>query len=149
MTTALAATAGIGNIVGVATAISSGGPGAILWMWVSAFFGMMTKYSEVVLAIKFRERNKRGEWVGGPMYYIKNGLGRKWDILGKIFCFFAVMASFGIGNIAQVNSISTSLNSTFSTLGINYNGRARLFLCRPYNRRYSSGKCCAGGIGRP
>ncbi len=118
MTTALAATVGIGNIVGVATAIYSGGPGAVFWMWVSAFFGMMTKYAEIVLAINFRERNKNGEWIGGPMYYIKKGLGAKWNFLAKLFCIFGVFASFGIGNIAQVNSISGSLNATLSALGI-------------------------------
>ena len=105
VTTALAATVGTGNIAGVAGAISIGGPGAVFWMWISALFGMATKYSEVVLAIKFRERNPKGDWVGGPMYYIRNGLGANWKWLGAIFCILGALAAFGIGNIAQVHSI--------------------------------------------
>ena len=106
--TALASTVGTGNITGVATAITIGGPGAVFWMWVSAFFGMMTKYAEVLLAVKFREKNERNEWVGGPMYYIEKGLGWKW--LAVIFALFAAVASFGIGNIAQSNSIANAVN---------------------------------------
>ena len=105
--TALASTVGTGNITGVATAITIGGPGAVFWMWVSAFFGMMTKYAEVLLAVKFREKNERNEWVGGPMYYIEKGLGWKW--LAVIFAVFAAIASFGIGNIAQSNSIANAV----------------------------------------
>ena len=108
--TALASTVGTGNITGVATAITLGGPGAVFWMWVSAFFGMMTKYAEVLLAVHFREKNERNEWVGGPMYYIEKGLGWKW--LAVIFAVFATIASFGIGNIAQSNSIANALNET-------------------------------------
>ena len=108
--TALASTVGTGNITGVATAVTLGGPGAIFWMWVSAFFGMMTKYAEVLLAVKFREKNERNEWVGGPMYYIENGLGWKW--LAVIFAVFATIASFGIGNMTQSNSIANALQST-------------------------------------
>ena len=108
--TALASTVGTGNITGVATAITLGGPGAVFWMWVSAFFGMMTKYAEVLLAVNFREKNERNEWVGGPMYYIEKGLGWKW--LAVIFAVFATVASFGIGNIAQSNSIANALNET-------------------------------------
>ena len=111
LATALAATVGTGNIVGVATAIAAGGPGAIFWMWVSAFFGMMTKYAEIVLGIYFRHKNEEGEWVGGPMYYIEKGLHQKW--LSILFCVFCLFASFGIGSIAQVNGISTAMQSSF------------------------------------
>ena len=111
VTTALAATVGTGNIVGVTGAIVLGGPGAVFWMWISALLGMATKYSEVLLAIRFRERNAAGEWVGGPMYYIKNGMGRRWKWLGSIFCVFGALAAFGIGNIAQINSIAQSVNT--------------------------------------
>ena len=104
-------TVGTGNIVGVATAIAAGGPGAIFWMWVSAFFGMMTKYAEIVLGIYFRHKNEEGEWVGGPMYYIEKGLHQKW--LSILFCVFCLFASFGIGSIAQVNGISTAMQSSF------------------------------------
>ena len=111
MSTALAATMGTGNIAGVATALTLGGPGAIFWMWVSAFFGMMTVFSENVLGIYYRYRNAKGEWIGGPMVYIERGLNAKW--LGKIYALFCVLASFGIGNMAQVNSISTAMDATF------------------------------------
>ena len=111
LTTALAATAGTGNIVGVATAIASGGPGAIFWMWVSAFFGMMTKYAEIVLAVKYRRRNEKGEFVGGPMYYIEQGLHMKW--LARLFSVFGVCACFGIGNMTQVNSIAGAMEDAF------------------------------------
>lgn len=111
LSTALASTIGVGNIAGVATAIVSGGPGAIFWMWVSALFGMMTKYSEIVLAMHFRKRNKKGEWVGGPMYYIEKGLHCKW--LAVLFAIFALIASFGIGNMSQSNTIAGALQSSF------------------------------------
>ena len=111
LSTALAATMGTGNIAGVATALTLGGPGAIFWMWVSAIFGMMTVFSENVLGIYYRYRNSKGEWVGGPMVYIERGLHSKW--LGVVYAAFCVLASFGIGNMAQVNSISTSLDATF------------------------------------
>ncbi|QSX05088.1 sodium:alanine symporter family protein [Sedimentibacter sp. zth1] len=107
MTTALAGTVGTGNIVGSATAIAIGGPGALFWIIFSSFFGMMTKYSEILLAIKFREKKENGEKVGGPMYYIEKGLNMKW--LSIIFSVFAFSATFGIGNIAQINSLSSSL----------------------------------------
>lgn len=107
----MAGTIGTGNIVGVATAIGTGGPGAIFWMWISALVGMMTKYSEVVLSVRFRDKTSRGEWKGGPMYYIQNGLRQKW--LAVIFAVFAFLASFGIGNMTQGNSIATSMNTTF------------------------------------
>ena len=104
--TALAATIGTGNIVGVATAIHAGGPGALFWMWLAAFFGMATKYAEGLLAVKYRETDAHGHIAGGPMYYIKNGLGEKWKPLGSLFALFGVLvAFFGIGTFAQVNSI--------------------------------------------
>ena len=117
VTTALAATVGTGNIAGVTGAIVAGGPGAVFWMWLCALFGMCTKYSEVLLAVKFRERNDKGDWVGGPMYYIKNGLGKNWAWLGAIFCIFGALAAFGIGNMTQVNSIASSLNGAINAFG--------------------------------
>lgn len=115
MTTALAATVGTGNIAGVAGAIAIGGPGAVFWMWISALFGMITKFSEVTLAIKYRERNDKGDWVGGPMYYIKNGLGEKWKWLAVLFSVFGAIAAFGIGNMTQVNTIASSIGSVFAS----------------------------------
>ena len=115
--TALAATVGTGNVAGVAGAICLGGPGAIFWMWISALLGMCTKFAEVTLAVRFREKNPKGEWVGGPMYYIKNGLGKGWAWLGVIFAVFGMLASFGIGNATQVGSIKDSINSTITTFG--------------------------------
>lgn len=109
--TALAATVGTGNIAGVAGAIAIGGPGAIFWMWISAFLGMCTKFSEVTLAVYFRERNTDGDWVGGPMYYIKNGLGKRWKWLAVLFSIFGVLTVFGTGNATQVNTITTAINS--------------------------------------
>ena len=109
--TALAATVGTGNIAGVAGAIAIGGPGAVFWMWISAFLGMCTKFSEVTLAVHFRERNKNGDYVGGPMYYIKNGLSRHWHWLAFVFSAFGVLTVFGTGNATQVNTITTAINS--------------------------------------
>ena len=111
VSTALASTVGTGNIAGVTGAIILGGPGAVFWMWVSALFGMVTKFSEVTLAVKYRERNEKGDWCGGPMYYIKNGLGPKWKWLGTVFAVLGAIAAFGIGNIAQVHSIADSVKS--------------------------------------
>lgn len=117
--TALAATVGTGNIVGVAGAIATGGPGAVFWMWVIAFFGMMTNYSENVLGIYYRKKNETGEWLGGAMYYLQNGLGSKKHckeiatVLAVLFSIFCFLASFGIGNMTQVNSISLNINSAF------------------------------------
>ena len=111
LTTALAATVGTGNIAGVTGAIFIGGPGAVFWMWIAALVGMMTKYSEVVLAVHYRERNEAGDWVGGPMYYIKNGMGEKWKWLGNIFCVLACLAALGIGNATQVQSIADAVNN--------------------------------------
>lgn len=110
--TALAATIGTGNIVGVATAIIIGGPGAIFWMWLAAFFGMATKYAEVTLSVAYREKNSKGEVVGGPMYYIQNGLGLPW--LGKAFALFAALATFGIGSTTQANAITGTLKAAFN-----------------------------------
>ncbi|NMG48101.1 amino acid carrier protein [Azoarcus communis] len=111
--TALAATVGTGNIAGVATAIAIGGPGAMFWMWMTALVGMATKYAEVLLAVHFRETDDRGEQVGGPMYAIKNGLGRNWRWLGAAFAIFGGLAGFGIGNMVQSNSIAGALDAAF------------------------------------
>ena len=111
VSTALASTVGTGNIAGVATAIFAGGPGAVFWMWVSGFFGMMTKYSEVVLAVKYRETDEKGAHHGGPMYYIQNGLNMKW--LAVIFAIFGTLATFGIGNMTQANAVANSLKTSF------------------------------------
>ena len=111
VSTALASTVGTGNIAGVTGAIILGGPGAVFWMWISALFGMVTKFAEVTLAVKYRERNEKGDWCGGPMYYIKNGLGPKWKWLGGVFAVLGAIAAFGIGNIAQVHSIADSVKS--------------------------------------
>lgn len=111
VTTALAATVGTGNIVGTSQAIAMGGYGAIFWLWLAALLGMVIKYSEVVLSIRFRERDEKGDWVGGPMYYVKNGLGKGWRWVGVLFCVFATLASFGIGNMSQANSIVGSINN--------------------------------------
>ncbi|MGM0951530.1 MAG: alanine/glycine:cation symporter family protein [Pseudomonadota bacterium] len=111
--TALSATVGTGNIAGVATAVFLGGPGALFWMWLTALVGMATKYSEAVLAVRFREVDERGKHVGGPMYYIRNGLGSKWAWLGILFAVFAAVAAFGIGNTVQANSVADVLESSF------------------------------------
>ena len=121
LTTALAATIGTGNIVGVATAMVSGGPGALVWMWISACFGLTSKFSECMLAIKYRERNEKGEMSGGPMYTMRKALPKGFGaVLGWLFALFAVLASFGIGNMTQANSISSALNETvgFSKVAI-------------------------------
>lgn len=116
--TALAGTVGTGNIAGVAGAIVLGGPGAIFWMWCSAFLGMCTKFSEVTLAIHFREKNANGEYVGGPMYYIKNGLSKKWHFLAVLYALFGVLTVFGTGNATQVNTIVSSIHSALHNLHI-------------------------------
>lgn len=116
--TALAGTVGTGNIAGVAGAIALGGPGAIFWMWCSAFLGMCTKFSEVTLAIHFREKNKNGEYVGGPMYYIKNGLSKKWHFLAVLYAVFGVLTVFGTGNATQVNTIVSSINTALMNFNI-------------------------------
>ena len=116
--TALAGTVGTGNIAGVAGAIAIGGPGAVFWMWCSAFLGMCTKFSEVTLAIHFREKNKNGEYVGGPMYYIKNGLSKKWHFLAVFYAVFGVLTVFGTGNATQVNTIVSSVNTALMNFNI-------------------------------
>jgi AGCS family alanine or glycine:cation symporter len=116
--TALAGTVGTGNIAGVAGAIAIGGPGAVFWMWISALLGMCTKFSEVVLAVHFRERNDKGDWVGGPMYFIKNGLPKKWHFLAVLFSVFGMVAVFGTGNATQVNTIVTAIDSVFTSYNL-------------------------------
>ena len=109
--TALAGTVGTGNIAGVAGAIAIGGPGAVFWMWCSALLGMCTKFAEVTLAVHYRERSDAGEWVGGPMYYIKNGLGKRWQFLAVLYSLFGVLTVFGTGNATQVNTITTAIDT--------------------------------------
>ena len=114
MCTALAASIGTGNIAGVSGAIAIGGPGAVFWMWISALLGMCTKFSEVTLALKYRERNEAGDWVGGPMYYITNGLGKSWKWLAGVFAVFGALAAFGIGNMTQINTIASTINTAIA-----------------------------------
>lgn len=114
MCTALAASIGTGNIAGVSGAIAIGGPGAVFWMWISALLGMCTKFAEVTLAVRYRERNKKGDWVGGPMYYITNGLGKSWKWLACVFAAFGALAAFGIGNMTQINTIAGTVNTAIS-----------------------------------
>ena len=109
--TALAATVGTGNIAGVAGAIAIGGPGAVFWMWCSALLGMCTKFVEVTLAVRFREKNREGDWVGGPMYYIKNGLPKKWHFLAVLYAILGMLTVFGTGNATQVNAIITAVDT--------------------------------------
>ena len=116
--TALAATVGTGNIAGVAGAIAIGGPGAVFWMWISALLGMGTKFAEVTLAVHFRERNEKGDYVGGPMYYIKNGLGKNGMWLAYLYAFFGACAVFGTGNATQVNTITAAIDSALMNYGL-------------------------------
>lgn len=116
--TALAATIGTGNIAGVAGAIAIGGPGAVFWMWVSALLGMCTKFSEVTLAVHYREKNPDGEYVGGPMYYIKNGLGPKWKWMASLYALLGALTVLGTGNATQVNTITASINSALTSYGL-------------------------------
>ena len=115
VTTALAGTVGTGNIAGVTGAIFTGGPGAVFWMWFAAFFGMVTKYSEIVLAVKYRETDENGAYHGGPMYYIRKGLGENWKWLAIVFAVLGGLACFGIGNMSQCNEISSALTGLFNT----------------------------------
>ena len=115
VTTALAANVGTGNIIGTSQAIALGGYGALFWLWIAALLGMIIKYCEVTLSIKYRQKNEKGDWVGGPMYYITNGLGKNWKWLAILFAAFAVLASFGIGNLSQANSISSSINNAIAS----------------------------------
>ena len=120
VTTALAGTVGTGHIVGTSQAIALGGYGAIFWLWLAALLGMVIKYAEVTLSIRFREKDAKGDWVGGPMYYIKNGLGQKWSWLAVLFCSFAILASFGIGNMSQANSINGSIKGAVTAFAPNF-----------------------------
>ena len=115
--TALAATVGTGNLAGVAGAISIGGPGAVFWMWICAFFGMVIKYAEATLCVYYRVRNSRGEYTGGPMYMIQKGLSQKWHWLGKVYCFLGVIAAFGVGNATQINTVIGSIYSVLDSFG--------------------------------
>ena len=115
--TALAATVGTGNLAGVAGAIAIGGPGAVFWMWVSALLGMVIKYAEALLSVRFRVRNEQGEFVGGPMYVIRNGMGKRWNWLASLYCFFGVVAAFGVGNATQINTLVSSINDLLRNYG--------------------------------
>lgn len=115
--TALAATVGTGNLAGVAGAIAIGGPGSIFWMWICGFLGMATKFAEVVLAVRFRTKNESGEFVGGPMYMIRQGMGVKWKWLAAVYAFFGVTAAFGVGNATQINTVINSINSAMIAFG--------------------------------
>ena len=120
-----------GNIAGVAGAIAIGGPGAVFWMWVSAILGMCTKFTEVTLAVHFRERNRHGDYVGGPMYYIKNGLGKNWRFLAVLYSAFGVLTVFGTGNATQVNTITTAIDTAlinFNVISESSTGRLNLIL---------------------
>ena len=116
--TALAGTVGTGNIAGVAGAIAIGGPGAVFWMWCSALLGMCTKFAEVTLAVHYRERSEAGEWVGGPMYYIKNGLSKHWQFLAVLYSLFGVLTVFGTGNATQVNTIVAAIDTALLEYGV-------------------------------
>lgn len=116
--TALAGTVGTGNIAGVAGAIAIGGPGAVFWMWISALLGMCTKFAEVTLAVHYREKNVHGDWVGGPMYYIKNGLSKKWHFLATFYAVLGILTVFGTGNATQVNTIVSSIDSALINMGV-------------------------------
>ena len=118
MSTALAGTVGTGNIAGITTAVTLGGPGTIFWLWITALIGMATKYSEVLLAVKFREKNKYGDWVGGPMYYIKNGLGKHWQFLAVLYSLFGVLTVFGTGNATQVNTIVAAIDTALTEFNV-------------------------------
>ncbi len=128
VSTALAGTVGTGNIAGITTAVTLGGPGTLFWLWVTALIGMATKYSEVLLAVKYRERNQYGDWVGGPMYYIKNGLGKNWKWLGVLFCIFAALAALGTGNAIQAGNIVSSINTVVLAFNPAFSGQATLNL---------------------
>ena len=126
VTTALAATVGTGNIVGTSQAIAMGGYGAVFWLWIAALLGMVIKYSEVVLSIRYRERDAKGDWVGGPMYYIENGMGPKWKWLAVVFSILAALAAFGIGNMSQSNSIVGSITGAVTALNPGFAGETAL-----------------------
>ena len=147
--TSLSATIGTGNIAGVATAIALGGPGALFWMWCTALVGMATKYAEAVCAVEFRERDSDGNLSGGPMYYIRNGLGPKWRWLAGTFAFFGIFAGFGIGNTVQANSVADALQSTFSVpMWVDWRGAGGLCGVGRAGRREANCQCsrCAGAV---
>ena len=148
VTTALAATVGTGNIAGITAAVTLGGPGSIFWLWITALIGMCTKYSEVLLAVKYREKNKYGDWVGGPMYYIKNGLGKKWSWLGAIFCVFGALAAFGIGNAVQVGNITSSINTVILAFNPEFTGQSTVNLILGVVLAFAAGVVLLGGIKR-
>ena len=148
VTTALAATVGTGNIAGITFAVTLGGAGSIFWLWVSALIGMCTKYAEVVLAIKYRERNEHGDWVGGPMYYITNGLGPNWKWLAVTFSIFGALAAFGIGNAVQVGNITDSINTAVSTFNPAFSGGSTLNLVIGAIIAIITGITLLGGIQR-
>ena len=126
--TALAATVGTGNLAGVAGAIAIGGPGSIFWMWICALLGMVTKYAEATLAVRYRVKNGAGEYVGGPMYMIQQGLGTKWKWLAGVYCFFGIVAAFGVGNATQVNAVIGGINSTITAMGGKESTRGNLLI---------------------
>ena len=128
VSTALAGTVGTGNIAGITSAVTLGGPGALFWLWMTALIGMATKYSEVLLAVKFRERNTYGDWVGGPMYYIKNGLGKNWKWLGGAFALFAALAALGTGNAIQAGNIVGSVNTVIVSFAPGFTGQSAVNL---------------------
>ena len=148
VTTALAATVGTGNIAGITAAVTLGGPGSIFWLWVTALIGMCTKYSEVLLAIKYREKNEYGDWVGGPMYYIKNGLGKNWKWLGAIFCIFGALAAFGIGNAVQVGNITSSVNTVITAFNPDFAGQSTVNLILGIILAIAAAVVLLGGIKR-
>ena len=148
VTTALAATVGTGNIAGITAAVTLGGPGSIFWLWVTALIGMCTKYSEVLLAIKYREKNEYGDWVGGPMYYIKNGLGKNWKWLGAIFCIFGALAAFGIGNAVQVGNITSSVNTVITAFNPDFAGQSTVNLVLGIILAIAAAVVLLGGIKR-
>lgn len=126
--TALAATVGTGNLAGVAGAIALGGPGAIFWMWICGILGMVIKFAEATLAIRYRQKNSNGEYVGGPMYMIQNGLGKRWNWLACLYAFFGVVASFGVGNATQINAVLGGLSSVAGTFGVEIGMTGRVIL---------------------
>ena len=148
VTTALAATVGTGNIVGTSQAIAMGGYGAVFWLWMAALLGMVIKYSEVLLAVKYRERDARGDWVGGPMYYIKNGMGEKWGWLASAFCILAAISAFGIGNMSQANSIVESVTDAVLALDPDFTGTTALHWGLGIGLAALTGLVLFGGIKR-
>ncbi len=124
--TALAATVGTGNLAGVAGAITIGGPGAVFWMWICGILGMVTKLAEATLAVRFRARNPNGDLVGGPMYMIRQGMGKKWQFLGYLYCFFGVAASLGVGNATQINTVVSSVENALANFGVDWGSFGRL-----------------------